>query len=86
MLSHSTPEQNEAKLKDLFSKSLNIKLDLVTDDLAYNGVKEWDSVAHMALIGAIDDQFSIMLETDDIIGLSSFKTAKEILQRYQIAI
>ncbi|MFE5278869.1 hypothetical protein [Bacillus cereus] len=38
----------------------------------------------MALVAEIDDQFDIMLDTDDVLDLSSFAKAKEILQKYDI--
>jgi acyl carrier protein len=75
---------NNQKLKTIFAESLGINDNLVTDDLAYNMIPEWDSVAHMALVAEIDDQFDIMLDTDDVLDLSSFAKAKEILQKYDI--
>ncbi len=38
----------------------------------------------MALVAALDDAFSIMLDTDDVIDMSSYKKAKEILSKYGI--
>lgn len=55
----------------------------VTDEeavgLEYQGIEDWDSVGHMGLIAAIEDAFDIMMDTDDIIDLSSFEKGKEIL-------
>ena len=45
---------NDAKLRECFSRSLGIPLERVTDDLAYNTLKEWDSVGHMALVADIE--------------------------------
>lgn len=47
--------------------------------LEYQSISEWDSVGHMGLIAAIEDEFDIMMDTDDIIDLSSFEKGKEIL-------
>lgn len=47
--------------------------------LEYQAISEWDSVGHMGLIAAIEDEFGIMMDTDDIIDLSSFGKGKEIL-------
>ena len=47
--------------------------------LQYQGVETWDSVGHMALIAALEDAFDIMMETDDIIDLSSFEKGQQIL-------
>jgi acyl carrier protein len=76
---------NEEKLKKVFANSLDISENLVKDDLEYNSIPEWDSVAHMSLVAEIEDTFDIMLDTDDIIDLSSFAKAKEILNtKYNI--
>jgi len=39
----------------------------------------------MGLVAKIEDTFDIMLETDDIIDLSSFEKGMEILAKYNIA-
>ena len=75
---------NTEKLRKIFSEALNIKIETVTDSLEYNSIPEWDSVAHMSLVAAIDGGFDIMLDTDDVIDMSSFGKAKEILMKYDV--
>lgn len=75
---------NEQKLKSIFAEALGIEESAITDELTYNTIPEWDSVAHMALVAEIDDQFDIMLDTDEVLELSSFAKAKEILKKYDI--
>lgn len=76
---------NEQKLKKVFATTLEIPLEQVTDDLAYNSIERWDSVGHMALIAALDDAFDTMIDTDDVLDLSSVAKAKEILAKYGVA-
>ena len=71
-------------LAEVFAESLMIPEASVTDELAYQGIKEWDSVAHMVLVTAIEDNFGIMLDTDDIIAMSSVARVREILARYDV--
>jgi len=52
--------------------------------LKYQDIKAWDSVGHMGLIANLEDAFNIMIETDDIIDLSSFEKGKEILAKYDV--
>ncbi len=53
--------------------------------LKYQGIDAWDSVGHMGLIAQLEETFGIMMETDDIIDLSSFEKGKEILaSKYQV--
>lgn len=47
--------------------------------LKYQGIELWDSVGHMTLIANLEDAFDIMMETDDIIDLSSYEKGLEIL-------
>ena len=75
---------SEVKLKQVFAEVLEIPVDQVTDDLVYNGIERWDSIGHMSLIAAIDDAFDTMLDTDEVLDLSSFKKAKEILMRHGV--
>ncbi len=75
---------NELKLKEIFAEALGIDESIVQDSLEYNSIPEWDSIAHMALIAAIDDAFDMMLDTDDVIDMSSFAKAKEILRKYDV--
>ncbi|MBT2131502.1 acyl carrier protein [Aliiroseovarius lamellibrachiae] len=75
---------NNEKLVGAFVEALQIEAITVTDELQYNTIKEWDSVAHMTLVAALEEVFDIMLDTDDIIDMSSVGKAKEILGRYDV--
>ena len=75
----------ESKLQEAFIEALGV--DEATVDwanLKYRGIPEWDSVAHMQLVGEIEDTFDIMLETEDVIDMSSYKIAKTILAKYGV--
>ena len=65
--------KNKQKLKELFKESLSISEEKVNDKLKYNEIEEWDSIGHMTLMSAIEEEFKITLETDDIIDFSSFQ-------------
>lgn len=72
------------KLKTIFSETLEIPVEEVNESLAYGVAESWDSVAHMALIAAIEAAFDIMIETDDVIDMSSFAKAREIVRKYGV--
>ena len=75
---------NSEKLVQSFVTALNIERQQVVDELSYNEIAEWDSTAHMILIAELEDQFDVMLDTDDIIDMSSVAQAKKILTKYDI--
>jgi len=75
---------NLQQLKEAFSKSLELDLSAITDDLAYSVNKQWDSIRHMNLVAEIEDLFDIMMDTEDIIDMSSFAKAKQILGKHDV--
>jgi len=72
------------EVESVFSEVLGIERSQVSDALTYNSIKEWDSVAHMALIAALEENFEIMIETDDVIDMSSVAKAKQLLAKYGV--
>ena len=76
---------NLEKYNTAFCETLNIN-EAQLPGLKYQSVPEWDSVGHMTLVAAIEDAFEIMMETDDIIDLSSYEKGKEILRKYDVVI
>jgi acyl carrier protein len=75
---------NESRLKKCFADSLGLQVDQIVDGLAYNSVKQWDSVAHMALVAALEGEFNVMLDTDEIIALSTVAVARDILRKHGV--
>jgi acyl carrier protein len=75
---------SDERLRQAFASGLGIDAARVNDTLAYNSIREWDSVAHMALIAELERTFDVMLDTDDVIDMSSVGKAKEILAKYQV--
>jgi acyl carrier protein len=69
--------------KKAFIETFEIK-ESTLDKLEYNEIDEWDSIGHMNLISALEENFKITFETDDIVDFSSFKKGKEILSKYKI--
>lgn len=76
---------NLEKYNAAFCETLDIE-EAQLADLKYQAIPAWDSVGHMSLVAAIEDAFDIMMETDDIIDLSSYAKGKEILKKYEVEI
>lgn len=72
------------RLRDAFRTSLDLAPDAAVDDLQYQDNAQWDSLAHMSLVAAIEDEFEIMIDTDDVINMSSFAEAVRILGKYGV--
>jgi len=74
---------NLEKYDNVFCETLQVSIDQLAG-LKYQSVELWDSVGHMTLVAAIEDTFNIMMDTDDIIDLSSYEKGMEILKKYGV--
>jgi acyl carrier protein len=75
---------NTQKYNQAFIENFSIVESKLTDDLIYNSIPEWDSVGHMGLVAALEEQFDIMMEMDDIIDFSSYKKGFELIAKYGV--
>lgn len=64
--------------EDIFEKIADILRDVldapelrVTEDMAMDNVEDWDSVAQMTLMSALESEFKIELSLDEIVTLTS---------------
>ena len=71
---------------ETFSRVLGLQAERITDDLRYATIPEWDSIAHMSVIAALEDAFGIMIDMDDVIDMSSVGKAREILRKHGAAL
>lgn len=75
---------NKEKYTNIFMECFEVSAE-ECKRLTYTGIQAWDSVGHMSLVAAIEDAFDIMMDTDDIIDLSSFEKGMEILsEKYDV--
>jgi acyl carrier protein len=75
---------NHEKLVNCFTGALGIPSNLVIDTLGYNNIAQWDSVAHMALVTELESAFDVMLDTDEILAMSTVLDTREILVKHGI--
>ncbi len=72
----------EERVFSQFASVLELGPDVDRSKLIYNEYPGWDSVGHMALVAALETEFDCMLEMDDILDMSSFARALEIMAKY----
>jgi acyl carrier protein len=76
--------ENDRKLRQAFALALNMSESDINEDLKYRSSAEWDSIAHMTLVAVLDETFAVTLEAEDVMDLSSYNRAREILTKYGI--
>ncbi len=75
----------QEKLRACFTEALVLPAETDLETLRYQSIPAWDSIGHMRLIAAIEGAFNIMLTTDQILDLSSYAKACEILGAHGVA-
>jgi acyl carrier protein len=75
---------NLEKYKNCFIKAFELSEDADAESLSYQSITEWDSVGHMGLMALLEDDFDIMLETDDIIDFASYEVGIKTLEKYGV--
>jgi acyl carrier protein len=68
------------RLRDVFVEALALDNDVDVENLKYREIEQWDSVGHMALVAAIEDEFDVQFDTDQVIDMSSFKVALDTVR------
>jgi acyl carrier protein len=74
-------ENAATRLAAIFSDVLRLSPDRIHPDLGPLDVARWDSVGHVALILAIEEEFSIHFEVDEIMEFTSFQTILTAIER-----
>lgn len=76
---------NLDRYKKVFIDSFEIEEEIL-NDLKYQDIEQWDSLGHMSMIGALEEEFDIMFEMDDIIDFSSFSKGIKTIAKYGVEI
>lgn len=56
-----------------------VEISKLTEDFTNQNVDGWDSVKQLSLTSAIEDEFDLLLDAEDILGFSSYNAGKMIL-------
>ena len=75
-------DTTEDRVAAAFREALELPDDVDVTQLTYRAHPNWTSLGHMALVAALEDKFDAMLEFEDILEMSSFAKAVEIMGRY----
>ena len=72
---------NLDKTKSIFLEVLDLPPGVDLYSIRFAEVEAWDSLAHMVLVGELEEQFDVMLDTDDVLNMSDLNMAVKILEK-----
>ena len=77
---------NLEKLNNIFCEVFSVEASSLGNNFDNTTVEGWDSVHQLSLTSAVEDEFDIMLDAEDILEFNSYENAKKILAKYDIEI
>jgi acyl carrier protein len=70
----------DRRLRQVFVATLDLNDGMDVESLKYQDIPQWDSIGHMSLVVAIEDEFDVQLDTEQVIDMSSFRVALDMLR------
>ena len=67
------------RVAKVFSEVLGISPNIITDATSPDNTPQWDSMAAMNLVVAIEDEFDVRLSTAEIISMRNVAIVKRVL-------
>ena len=67
-------------LEEVIAGALRISPTKVTDALAFNAIPEWDSLAHMELMLALESAYGVSIDEDRMIELISVGAIRQFVE------
>lgn len=62
----------------LMEEVLKVPAGTITEDTKMEDVEEWDSLAHVMIIGELEEKLGVVIDLDEAIEITS---VKELLQK-----
>ena len=75
---------NLEKLNRIFCEVFGVEESALNDGFDNCNVEGWDSVRQLSLSTAVEDEFDIMLDAEDILEFTSYDNVKKVLAKYEI--
>lgn len=75
---------NSKKLDGAFQRALELGDEVEPATLEYRGVSQWDSIGHITLVAEIEATFDVMFSTEDVVAMSSYQKAIELLKAHGV--
>ena len=71
--------ENVKKYNVIFMEVFSVGEEVLNDEFKQGNVENWNSIHQLNLVSYIEESFDVMLDTEDILGLTSYSKGKEIL-------
>lgn len=71
---------NEDKLKQVMATMLKVEVSVIDADSSMDNMPNWDSLRHMNLVLALEEEFGVVIPDEDAGNITSYKLIKLVLE------
>ncbi len=71
---------NEDTLKQVMATMLKVDASTITADSSMDNMLNWDSLRHMNLVLALEEEFKVAIPDEDAGNITSYKLIKFVLE------
>tara|TARA_Y200000002_G_C22371219_1_gene533184 strand:- start:24 stop:248 length:225 start_codon:yes stop_codon:yes gene_type:complete len=63
----------EKKIKDIMSAVFDLEIEKINEESSSKTIVKWDSLNHMNLIVALEEEFSMTFDEEEIIDMTNYR-------------
>ena len=67
------------KIKEVMSAVFEIPLESISGDSSYDNIENWDSLRHLNLILALEEEFEVSIPDEEVGNLVNYKLIELII-------
>lgn len=71
---------NEELLKNVMATIFRIDPNEIAADSSMDTISSWDSLRHMSLILALEEEFKVVIPDEDVANITSYKLIRLVLE------
>ena len=75
---------NELRLKQVLANVFDEESESINDESSMDTIENWDSLKHLNLILALEEEFEVSFDEDESIDIISYPLIKTVLKDYDI--
>jgi acyl carrier protein len=69
----------EDRIKDVMAAVFEMSIDEITDISSPDNIESWDSLKHMSLVVALEEEFCIQFTDEEILEIINYPLIKSII-------
>ena len=67
------------KLKEVLSTVFEVSVESITDDSSSDTIENWDSLRHLNLMIALEEEFNVVIPDEEVGNMVNFKLIELVL-------